>query len=530
MNRIYFDEIKKLSEELAMKSKQLDDVLTNSQGMVYQFQLEPDGTMFIPYISPQSLEIYEITSDDLLADPKLMLEMVHLDERTNIHQQIMKSATELKRFQWIGRILTANKKIKWIKTTNVPRKLDSGSILWDGIAVDITKEKMLEQHLFDQRRIAEHAARLASLGELAAGVGHEINNPLAVVMGNIEKLKREMESSGALTPSIAAIMKKQMDGCERIRKIVLGLRSLAHAGRQEDKADAADLGECVKSTVDLVAEIYSNERIEIVFNQPSSRYVVSSSTTHVQQVLMNLMSNAKDALHDSATPKIKIDIDDHGNYCTLSVIDNGSGIKTEDQAKMFSSFFTTKGVGRGTGLGLAISKSIVEADGGKIYFESSEAGTKFCVDFPKQSFKSPQDEVPVPIPDQAQLLKVLIVDDEEDVREVLGFLLGQQQCDVVAAESGEQALCLLETKTFDLIVTDAKMPGMNGGVLLEEISKRNLAPQATKVIMTGGVVDDLTSANGTLMVHLIDGSIAKPFEYNELLAMITRVQKRKAAA
>ncbi len=528
--------LKTLTDELAKTTVQFADVLTNSPGMVYQFRMEPDGTMFFPYSSPQTFEIYEIEPEQFKKDPSLMLKMAHPDDQKGLQESIVSSAETLKGFEWNGRIITSSGKLKWIKAKSTPRKLESGSILWNGIVVDITKEKELEKSLEEQRCIAEHSARLASLGELAAGVGHEINNPLTIVMGGLVKVNREMDKLSITYSPLRDTIRKIEAGCERIRKIVLGLKSLAYTNDsdvtiQSREDQSTDLFEALKITVDLVDEIYAKEGIVINLQQKKEGMAVRCSTTHVQQIIMNLLSNAKDACLTSANPHIEVSLKDAGHSWTVSVADNGNGISPDHREKLFSAFFTTKAVGKGTGLGLAISKSIVESYGGKIYFESNPAGTVFHVDFPKNK-RAPNPPQPIdkPMDFLPEHLDVLVVDDEREICDLLADHLQYYQCKVAMAEDAQTALSLIKQKKFDLIITDVKMPGMDGISLLKEITSKNLAENATKVILTGGISDDTAKAAHKFLLANVDGILNKPFTPTELFGIVQRASHKKRVA
>ena len=256
--------------------------------------------------------------------------------------------------------------------------------------MDITREKELEASLAQQRKIAEHSARLASIGELAAGVGHEINNPLAIVMGNIDKIRRQIETNGTADPAVLDTIRKQKEAAERIRRIVRGLRSLAHSGRSEE-GQSTDPVEALLSTVDLVTEIYNKDGVNVRVETDSCKSHVACSITQLQQIVMNLVSNAKDAAMVAKDPQITIILKDSGDSMVLSVQDNGHGISKINEPKIFSTFFTTKEIGKGTGLGLAITKSIVDSMGGRISFQTGSEGTTFEVQIPKaKPFSSSQ--------------------------------------------------------------------------------------------------------------------------------------------
>jgi PAS domain S-box-containing protein len=376
------DSLMQITERLHTTTEKLNSILANSPGVVYQFQINADGYAFFPYASQQSEDLYERSAEELEKDPALMIKMTHPEDVPDLQQKITTSKDELSHFDWSGRILTGTGKIKWIRAKSVPQRLDQNTVLWTGIMMDITREKELEINLTHQRKIAEHSARLASIGELAAGVGHEINNPLAIVMGNNEKIRRHLEVTQGADSVMLDTIRKQKDAADRIRKIVHGLRSLARAGRNDDE-QTSDPSDAFITTIDLVAEIYAKEGVSIRVQRTETPTLVKCSTTQLQQILMNLVSNAKDAAKANPNPTIIASLSDAKDFVKISVKDNGTGISKENEPKIFSAFFTTKEVGQGTGLGLAISKSIVDLIGGHISFSTGTSGTTFDVMIPK---------------------------------------------------------------------------------------------------------------------------------------------------
>lgn len=225
-----------------------------------------------------------------------LAKMSHPDDLDDLQQNITSSAQKLTPFEWTGRIITKTKKVKWIKAKSIPQRKDSGSILWSGIVVDITKEKELELKLTNQQYINEHSTRLASLGKIASGIGHEINNPLAIVMAYNQKIKKLIEEIVPDKAEARKILDKQHVACERIKKIVTGLRHLSHSGQTELKAHI-DICNSIEQTIDFVREIYAFDGVKIAFDSTNIKDAfVNCSSVHLQQILLNLFSNAKDAM------------------------------------------------------------------------------------------------------------------------------------------------------------------------------------------------------------------------------------------
>jgi PAS domain S-box-containing protein len=187
-------------------------LVLNSPGMVYEFKLEADGKMYFPFASAKAMDIYEIEPEDFHKNPSIMLELAAPDRKEDLNQKIQESAQKLIPFEWRSQITTKAGKRKWISARSTPEKLQDGAILWHGIVIDISKEVSTNQELEQERIKALHASKLASLGEVAAGIAREINNPLAVVAGTIPILKKYLSSPEKYDEKIEAMKRS----CERI--------------------------------------------------------------------------------------------------------------------------------------------------------------------------------------------------------------------------------------------------------------------------------------------------------------------------
>lgn len=520
-------ELKKLELALRETTLQLSDVLQNSPGMVYQFVLEKSGTMHFPFTSSQTFDIYEIQPEDFKQDPDIMVTMSHPEDREDLLAKIQESALTMQKFLWDGRIITSSGKIKWIKAISVPRKREDGSILWNGIVVDITHETMLQHDLDKQRLIAQHAGRLAAIGELSAGVGHEINNPLTIVLGLIGKAKRLLDSETFSREQLLEILTKQDDACRRIKTIVDGLRTFSRK-ENEGENPFSDLKEAISSTLSLVSEMYLEQKIAIDSKFPNDECLISCSIAPTQQIIMNTLSNARDAVRGLSNAKISVMVSSHEKFWRVTISDNGYGIPEKIAAKVFDSFFSTKPAGHGTGLGLSLSKTLLDKCGGRISFKSQvNQGATFYLDFPKfldlsQSKKTQAASKMF----TRNLLSVLIVDDEAGILEILADLLGYYGFQVTCSKNALSAIELIRAQEFNLILTDINMPGMDGIHFLGELASQNLAKDASKYLMSGGSSVDSMLRNNDVRLKLIDGFIHKPFSNDELKSMTEKVQAR----
>lgn len=403
------------------------------------------------------------------------------------------------------------------------------------VVEDVTVRKKMEKEKEQIQEQLFRASKFASIGTLAAGMAHEINNPLTIALGNLELLQNYVSNKKNADSREQEMMCKLEEGLRRIANIINGLRVYARVDGGE--IQYFDVNRVALDTVQLVGEIYKNSGISVLSHLYPNPLFVSGSVGKFQQVLMNLMSNARDALKSKVGEKlIRLETELESNVVILKVIDTGVGIAKEQQQKIFDPFFTTKPVGEGMGLGLALCHSIVSTMGGKIEVSSELGiGTVFRVtlqqiDIQKFSPLSKVTEVVKPSGFSAGKIegRVLLVDDEKSVRELMREYLETFGLTVTEAEGGPEALEWLKKSDFDYVVTDMKMPRMNGDVLIREGQKipRVQAMKTHFLIITGCVVCE-GSEEGELPKELdlvADGVLTKPFRIQELFQAMERLK------
>lgn len=247
----------------------------------------------------------------------------------------------------------------------------------------LTQLQQTQKELFESRARAEHASKLAALGEMAGGVAHEVNNPLAIIRAYAQRLEEyKVDLVADRSQSFAERVRKIVFAVDRVVRIVQGLRSFSRQDN-DDPMGQVDLKLVVLETLDLCAERLKSEAILVKVDWVGSGFRVAGRPAQLSQVLMNLLGNARDAMSASDSRVIVIRSTRAGAAIEIRVIDTGSGIHPEDRERVFDPFYTTKEVGKGTGLGLSISKGIVESHGGSLEIERSDAsGTTFLIVLP----------------------------------------------------------------------------------------------------------------------------------------------------
>ena len=248
-------------------------------------------------------------------------------------------------------------------------------------ALVMERTKQLEQ----SKAQLINSSKMASLGEMASGMAHEINNPLTIILGKIKIITMMMEESGLNSPIINEEMKKMQSTTERIGKIVKGLRSFSRAS-ESDPFELVPVDAIVQETLDLCLEKFKAKGINVKVGSVPD-LMLNCRPSQISQVLLNLLNNAHDALGNSSQNNCWIKVEfgiKPGNHMEISVMDSGLGISREISDKIMEPFFTTKGVGKGTGLGLSIAKGIIEDHGGKIWYDQTSSHTRFVIELPYQ--------------------------------------------------------------------------------------------------------------------------------------------------
>ncbi|MBI2879355.1 MAG: response regulator [Candidatus Rokubacteria bacterium] len=361
---------------------------------------------------------------------------------------------------------------------------ERGAIVGAVIAfTDITERRRREE---EQRRLQGQLAqseKLAAMGELLAGVAHELNNPLSVVLGQTALL-REAAEGGPLAQRAEKIAR----AAERCARIVKNFLAMAH--QHPPERHPVRLHEVVEEVLELLAYQLRMDTVEVRLDLADGLPVLWADPHQLGQVVVNLITNAQQAMRGTPPPRRLTLTTRHEparGRITLEVADSGPGIPPEIQARIFEPFFTTKPPGQGTGVGLALCQGIIAAHGGSIGVESRPGqGATFRIDLPvvapprARPEAPPADRLPAP---RGQA--ILVVDDEPEVADVLAEMLAADGHQVEVADDGASALDSLQTRSYDLILSDLRMPQLDGPGLYRELARRrpDLLPRV--VFLTG---------------------------------------------
>jgi signal transduction histidine kinase len=345
---------------------------------------------------------------------------------------------------------------------------------------DVTERRALESQL----AISE---RMASVGTLAAGAAHEINNPLTYVLANLRFALEELDDGTEALRDVRESLGDALDGAERIAGIVGDLKSYSRVSEEtvDGRVDLAAVVEHAKR----LSQSQVRHRGARLSLRLGSAPPVRGDENRLVQVLVNLILNALHALEDGGPREVEIRLGREPGWALLEIADSGRGMTTEVQKRIFDPFFTTKGLG-GTGLGLSIVHNIVSEHGGAIAVRSREGeGTTFTVRLPSMLA---EDAAPHraasehPAAKAKRALRVLVIDDDAPVRQAVARMLIAHE--VRMASAGAEGLEVVEGFDPEVILCDLMMPGMDGLEVYRRLDARGLGPRV--VFMTGGLLED----------------------------------------
>lgn len=381
-------------------------------------------------------------------------------------------------------------------------------------ARDLTEARRMEAEAQASRERLHQVEKLSAMGSLLAGVAHELNNPLAIVIAQSSLLVEK-----AASDDVRRRGERIHAAAERCGRIVKSF--LAMARQKPPQREPVHVGEVVASALDMVSYGMRSSGIETEIDIAPDLPVISGDKDLLTQVLANLMINAQQALMDRAPPRrIELRAFRAGADIAIRVADNGPGIPDEIMRRVFEPYFTTKPAGVGTGIGLSICRNVVEAHGGKVTLGNRPGGgAQFDITLPIADVAEAAAEAPQVLPPGAGLA-VLIVDDEIDVGRSLAEIVEGLGHRPITVDRSTTALQRIESQCFDVIFADLRMPGLDGVDLRDRIHARDPALARRTIIVTGDTVagpNRLARALGPEVMVL-----EKPFTFDEVRSALAR--------
>ena len=458
----------------------------NIEGAFWIWDMEEDRTI---YVSPGFEAIWGRGPEAVYASPEAWLETIHPEDRgeARLEEEDLEGPSERE-----YRVVRPDGSVRWVLDRSFPIRDAEGEVYrLAGVAQDITGRKQLEEALHQSRK-------LEAVGRLAGGVAHDFNNVLTTIQGNVRLLLDEMEPDDPRRHEL-----EEVDTAAR-RAVDLTRQLLAFSRKQAMRFTVLDLNEVVRSTTRMLRRLIG-EDIELETDLTPRLEPVRADRSQMEQVLVNLAANARDAMPDGGTLRIttrnvpapnqlpaeEFGLPDEREFVLLKVTDTGVGLDDEVRDRIFEPFFTTKELGKGTGLGLASVYGVVKQTGGYIWVSGSPGGgTTFQIYLPCAEVEESEEASAVDSGNGAEgpfsgSETVLLVEDEDGVRAVARRSLERYGYRVLEAEDGAEALQVFERNRdeVDLLLTDVVMPRLNGPDLCELL--RNSHPSLPVLYMSG---------------------------------------------
>jgi two-component system NtrC family sensor kinase len=430
----------------------------------------------------------------------------------------------------MGRLLAAAREHDGGSSARIPMAPPGGRRIvyhWRAWPVDIPGQAtppvlLYAQDVTDQARLEREvrdSERLVMAGKMAAGLAHELRNPLSAIQGFGEYLE------GLVTDDTGRehlrLLVAQARRAEHMVNELLGFSAPSAARRQP-----VDINQVVQATVSLLRYQLRRAQVEIVLSLQDGLPLVAGHAHELQQVLVNLIVNAQQALAGTGGGRITLTSGLAENHVQLAVVDNGPGIPPAVLPRVFEPFVSTKPEGMGTGLGLSICAGIIEQHSGGITARNRpEGGAEFTVRLPLGSAAAATAQLRGPAPGACH--RLLVVDDDEAIRALLCAVLTDEGFEVVAAVDGHEAMGHLHDGPMDLVVCDVNMPGMGGREFYEALMDTHPALAGRMVFTTGAAAGDPASDFARESGNRV---LTKPFSLRDLVGAVTSVLQAESNA
>lgn len=473
------------------------------------------------YVSPAYARVWGRTCESLYSSSQSWEDSIYPEDRARVKEAVRDKQLRGD-YDETYRIQRPDGRVRWIRDRAYPVRTSSGEFYRIvGIAEDITERKIMEAQLLQSQR-------METVGQLAGGVAHDINNILAPIMMSVSLLRMGMEPA-EVDRTLNMIEASAQRGSEVVKQLLLFGRGL------EGNRSCVQFSKLIEEIAKIVRKSFL-KNIILTVDVPPDAWPVLGDPTQLHQVLLNLCVNARDAMPEGGSLSLKVknltlDANDAvidtearpGLYVLLSVSDSGMGMSKEVLSRIFDPFFTTKAIGQGTGLGLSTVLGIVKSHRGFIKVRSQVGqGSIFDIYFPASpgSVQFDADPLPVELP-LGENQMILVVDDEAYIRETVSQTLLRNGYRVELAENGTEALVVYSRHRDEIkvVVSDLDMPSMDGARLLQVLRAEN--PQL-KIIVSSGISGNSMSKTriGELAALGITTFLAKPYTAEKILSVL----------
>ena len=511
---------KEVEQLLRESERKFRDIANNIPGLVFQFRVPQHSPGHFSYISSRGMEIFDFAVDLNSPDYELGAN-VHPEDKAAFLASIDQAIANRSTWHYEGRMLNSRGNVVWVQGIASPTSTED-ELVFDGILLDVTERRQLQEQF-------RQVQKMESIGRLAGGIAHDFNNILVPITGYVELAMMKLTPDDKLYAHLARVQEAAERAADLTQQI------LAFSRKQVLKMQVLDLNAVVADFKTMVQRLIG-EDIEFETFLASDLYRIKADQGQLEQVLMNLVVNARDAMPtggkltietantylDEAYVKKYADTPSSGHYVMLSVSDTGHGMDAETQQQIFEPFFTTRAQGEGTGLGLATVFGIVKQHGGNIWVYSElDKGTTFKVYLPQ----TPEAEHSVEIPqsEPGSLFgteTILVVEDEAMVRKLVCETLAAYGYKVIEVQNGNEGLERVSEykETIHLLLTDVIMPEMDGRELYQNVATTH---PDIRVLYMSGYTDNVIVHHGILEEGI--NFLQKPFTVRSLTQKVRQV-------
>lgn len=390
-------ELEVTQDELEIKELKLRELHTHVPGIIYQFEIDRAGKRHIPYVSPTLEKYLGISAESVMSDAEKWFSITHPLDIKGLESSIEKSMFTMSDWEWEGRFIHNKKGALWFKGMSVPVKQSDGSVLWDGVFIDITKQKTLEQELEDYRNSLESQieVRTSELvkakdeaerandakSEFLSSMSHELRTPLNAILG----FGQMLELNGSeLTTVQKSNVKEILDAGNHLLNLINDVLNLAkiEAGKTEISMEKVDVTKILHECIKLMSSSIDKMKLKVIDNISEHRYFVYADYMRLKQIFLNLMSNA--VKYNQQSGRIIFDSRVNSQRIRLCITDTGKGLTKDEVNRLFNPFerLNVEENIEGTGIGLTITKHLSELMGGSIGVESTpNKGSTFWLEF-----------------------------------------------------------------------------------------------------------------------------------------------------
>jgi len=527
-------ESRQAKNDIQKAHEQLEQMTSAVPGVIYQFMFTAAGEWKFVYVSKGLKELYGIDPDEALLDHNSVTGCI-VPEDIVSHLESVKSASRTLSI-WVHehRILTPGGKLKWVRGQAVPMRNEDGSVLWNGILVDISERKQMEEELLQAKAAAESANQAKS--EFLANMSHEIRTPMNGLLGMAQLLELTELTNEQL--KYFASLKLCAKNLMSLINDILDLSKI-EAGKVDIILSEFSLKQCINDSVMLQKFVTQEKGLKLAVDiSDDIPHLLLADQLRIKQILHNLIGNAVKFTEQGSVTVSAHRLEQHETsvLVRISVHDTGIGIAPESMDQIFKAFTQEDGtISRrfgGTGLGLTICRKLAELMGGTITVESSPGvGSCFSVTLPfiigtttitPQATAAPTS---TPLDSDCPPMRILLVDDDEVNTTFGAALLNKFGHSVTTAENGTQCLAALEKEMYDIVLMDVQMPVMSGEEALHEIRSKEKGT-TTHLPIIALTAHSMRGDRERLLEAGFDGYVSKPLYIDDLAVEMKRVKEK----